>query len=121
MTTAVLVDRFRNHVTHFSEELKIRSKIKDDVVVGGRVIEVASLGPIHFGESYYKLVLMDPIGTVNVLISDCLWGNVKDWIFTQENPYVLVKGIVNVVSRKLHDKMESQYTIIGYEILPMPE
>lgn len=121
MTVATLVSRLRPHVTHFSAEIPIRTKIKDEVTIGGKLIDYSSISDEFFDEQYYRLAIEDPIGTVNVVVSETLWDHVKGWLLSEDPPLVLIKGFVNVVSRDIHGATERQYSIVGYEIQPIPE
>ncbi|QHW35742.1 hypothetical protein GZH47_33150 (plasmid) [Paenibacillus rhizovicinus] len=107
------------HVTHFSEELKFKAQPRDDVVVGGKIVSVEVIPEAFFGETYFKLILDDSIGTTKVIISNEMYHHCfADIAF--EGQFFLIKGIVNVVSRKVATGIENQYSVVGYEMSPLP-
>jgi hypothetical protein len=99
----------RSVATHFSEELKHKAKPKDEVTIAGRITECA---PID--EEYIMLVLDDFVGTSRVLISLTMYEHFQS--ICQMGQFVIVEGYVNALMRKLHNLVETQYSIIGFDM-----
>jgi DNA polymerase III alpha subunit len=115
----MMIDQLKKHVTHFSEELSLKAKAKDDVIVGGRIISVEKISEQFFDETYYKVTLDDYVGTTKVIISSEMYQHYFEDIAFVDTTF-LIKGIVNVVSRKVATGIESQFSVVGYEIIPLP-
>jgi hypothetical protein len=99
----------RSVVTHFSEELRFKAEPKEEVTVGGRIIDV-----IVIDQNYVALTLDDYIGTIRVIISTNMYQHFKPII--EIGSFVKVGGYVNKVSRKEAGEVISEYSVIGFDM-----
>jgi hypothetical protein len=103
------VSQLRPYVTHFSEELKLKARARDQVTVAGRIDSVSRID-----DDYTVMVLDDFVGQTRIIMSNIMYNHFKSII--DIGNFVSVEGYVNVVTRKVAGQMESEYSIIGYDM-----
>lgn len=109
-----MIQTLRSQVTHFSEELKHKCDIKQEVTVGGKILEVVALGPVYEEENGYAITLDDFVGETRVIISQDMHDHFRPILLP--GSFVLIDGFVNKLSRKLAGDEETQYSVVGFDM-----
>ncbi|SFJ63490.1 OB-fold nucleic acid binding domain-containing protein [Paenibacillus sp. UNC496MF] len=103
------VTQLRPHVTHFSEEIKLKAQVSQEVTVAGRIDSVSQID-----DSTIVIMLDDYIGQLRVVMSSIMYSHFKSII--DVGNFVSVVGYVNVVSHKVAGELKSEYSIIGFDM-----
>jgi|SRR5579875_2210487 len=103
------IHKLKDVVTHFSEELRLKAKAKEEVTVAGRLLEVKQIN-----EEYYAITLDDFIGETRVLLSNETYDHFQSILHI--GSFLSVQGFVNVVTRSIKGKIKKQYSVVGYNI-----
>jgi hypothetical protein len=103
------ISQLRPHVTHFSEEIKLKAQVLDEVTVAGRIDSVSRID-----EDYTVMVLDDYIGQTRIIMSNIMYNHFKSII--DVGNFVSVEGYVNVVSHKVAGDLMSEYSIMGFDM-----
>lgn len=101
----------KQHVTHFSEQLRLETKHREEVTVGGKILSI--IPPITDDlHSMYVLVLDDKVGTHSVYISETLYQAFPEQ-FKKDN-HVFLEGFVNVVNRHIKSAHKKEVSVFAY-------
>jgi hypothetical protein len=104
------IEEIRQHVTHFSEELKFNVIQEQEIIVGGRVLSVVP--PIDDKYPMYIVMLDDNVGVNHVYVLDTMFNAYKD--FFVEGSYIFVEGLANVVSRSRNREIKKEVSVFAY-------
>ncbi|WP_067923954.1 hypothetical protein [Alicyclobacillus shizuokensis] len=102
----------RAHVTHFTEEIRLRAQPRDEVTVAGKITESFSLD-----QDLHVITIDDFVGAMRVYMSTEMAEHFKDLLVIGN--FVVVRGFVNVVTLNRGDKMEQQHSIVAFELRPL--
>ncbi len=111
----ILIDVIKPHVTHFSEEFKLKCECLDEVKVGGLI---SSITPpfIENGTdllSYYLLKVDDRVGEFNVYVSRNMMDSHD---FIKKGNLICFEGFIHTLSREIGGKVEKQWDVVAYDI-----
>lgn len=108
------VTELKKYVTHFSEQLKLEAKYKEDVIVGGKITSITP--PMTEEYPLHSMIVDDHVGLLHIYIPPDMFTAYHDSFVQGE--YVFVKGIVNVISRQVKGDIQRDYSVIAYDIVP---
>jgi len=91
------VAELKEHVTYFSEELRVKGLHREEVVVGGTIRAIIPAVSDE-GKDAYIVTVDDHVGLLFVFVSDEMMFAYQDRITIGNS--VLFEGLVNVLSRK---------------------
>ena len=104
------VTEIKQHVTHFSEQLRREAIHEQDVVVGGKITSI--IPPLDDTFPMYIVILDDLVGQLHVFIPDEMMQVYMDQF--QIGNHVFVEGFVNVITRRINKELKRDISIFAY-------
>jgi hypothetical protein len=102
----------RQHVTHFSEELRHKAKHEEEVVVGGEITNI--IPPVSEDFPLYTVMVDDKVGTVHIMVSDTMISAYSDKF--QTGSYIFLEGFANVISHIEYRQQRKDVIIFAYNV-----
>lgn len=109
------ISELRECITHFSEEIKQKSKHQDEVVVGGKITNI--IPPFLDEIPMYLLQIDDYVGTLYVYLSSNLFEMYQRDL--KVDHFICFKGFVNIVSQKIKDEVKKSCSIMAFDVLTL--
>ncbi len=100
----------QKHITHFSEEIRLKAIHGEEVVVGGKIESIVP--PLSDEHPMYVVILDDQVGTSHVFIPSEMYDAFSSRF--QVGQYVFIEGFVKVMSRSIRKETTKDVSIYGY-------
>lgn len=104
------IKTLKEHVTYFSEEFQYKAKHEEDVVVGGRILDIIS--PVDKDYPMFICLLDDKVGTSHVFVPENMMAAHKEEL--QIGQDVLLEGFVSIITREVKKEILKDISIFAY-------